>query len=101
MGPGPFGMWLYSAFGVPWLKDDVNARLRDMSPEEFSNLFAAGLRGGAIPRWNGSLYFPTKVPDLIGIKDRKYIDHTGTHLNRGIGDVMRYAALVSTAETIK
>ena len=39
------------------------------------------------------------MPDLIGIKDRKYIDHTATHLNRGTGDLMRYAALVSTAES--
>lgn len=99
MGPGPLGMWLYSAFGVPWLKDDVHANLKNASPVEFASLIAAGLRGGAIPRWNGSVYFPTKVPDLIGIKDRKYIDHTATHLNRGIGDLMRYAALVSTAES--
>jgi hypothetical protein len=39
------------------------------------------------------------MPDLIGIRDRKYIDHTATHLHRGIGDLMRYAALVSFAET--
>ena len=37
--------------------------------------FAVGL----FPRWNGSVYYPTKIPDLIGIKDRKYIDHTATH----------------------
>jgi hypothetical protein len=54
---------------------------------------------GGIPRWNGSLFFPAKIPDLIGIKDRKYIDHTATHLHRGIGDLMRYAALVSYADT--
>jgi len=92
-------MWLYSAFSVPWVKDDVHARLKDLSEAEFGGLIAAGLRGGALPRWNGSPFFPTKVPDLIGIKDRKYIDHTATHLNRGIGDLMRYAALVSTAES--
>jgi hypothetical protein len=40
------------------------------------------------------------MPDLIGIKDRKYIDHTATHLHRGIGDLMRYAAQVSFAEII-
>src|SRR5262249_55267957 len=99
MGPGPFGMWLYSAFGVPWVKDDVHARLKDLSEAEFAGLIAAGLRGGALPRWNGSPFFPTKVPDLTGIKDRKFIDHTATHLNRGIGDLMRYSALVSTAES--
>jgi hypothetical protein len=44
------------------------------------------------------LYYPAKIPDLIGIQHRKYIDHTGTHLNRGTADIMRYAALVSWAE---
>jgi hypothetical protein len=50
-----------------------------------------------VPRWNGSVFYPTKVPDLIGLKDRKYLDATATHLHRGIGDLMRYAALVSSA----
>lgn len=99
MGPEPVGMWLYRAYGMPWIKDDVHAGLKAMTELEYQSLVAAGLRGGAVPRWNGSLYFPTKVPDLIGIKDRKYIDHTATHLNRDAGDLMRYAALVSTAES--
>ena len=101
MPPGPPGEWLYSAFGVPWIKDDVHIRLRNISEDDYEALRAASARGGAIPRWSGSLLFPTKVPDLIGIKDRRYIDHTGTHLNRGIGDLMRYAALVSTAESTR
>ena len=42
--------------------------------------------------------YPTKVPDLIGLKDRKDIDHTGTHRLRGPADVMRYAALVSCCD---
>jgi hypothetical protein len=46
------------------------------------------------------LYYPAKFPDLIGIKDRKYLDHTATHLHRGIGDLMRYAALVSFADSV-
>jgi hypothetical protein len=62
-------------------------------------LFAANIAGGAPARWNGSPHYPAKVPDLIGIKDRKYIDHTATHQHRSIGDLMRYAALVSFAET--
>jgi len=36
---------------------------------------------------------------LIGIKDRRYFDHTATHLHREIGDLMRYAALVSFADS--
>jgi hypothetical protein len=37
--------------------------------------------------------FPPQVPDLIGIKDRKYLDHTGLQLHRSIADMMRDAAL--------
>src|SRR5207237_4788966 len=70
-----------------------------MTEAEYANLRSAFLRSGGTPRWNGSLYYPAKIPDLIGVKERKYIDHTGTHLHRGIGDLMRYAALVSFAET--
>jgi len=62
--------------------------------------FGGSLLGGALLRWNGSMFYPAKIPDLIGMKDRKYIDATATHLHRGIGDLMRYAALVSFAEAV-
>jgi hypothetical protein len=101
MAPEPVGLWLYRAFATPWKQDDPHSRLKTMADAEFRAWFAAGLRGGAVPRWNGSLYYPAKVPDLIGIRERKYIDHTGTHLNRGTADIMRYAALVSWAEAIE
>jgi len=99
MGPEPLGNWLYQAYGIPWRKDDVNERLKTTNVVEYKALIGAGIRAGAVTRWNGSLYYPAKIPDLIGFKDRKYIDHTATHLHRGIGDLMRYAALVSFAET--
>ena len=99
MQSAPIGMRLYRAFGVPWNPTDLHEKLKAVTQAEYGELIAAGVRGGALPRWNGSIYHPAKIPDLIGIKDRKYIDHTATHLNRGIGDLMRYAALVSWAET--
>ncbi len=92
-------MWLYRAYGVPWRKDDVNERVKALTKAECNALTTAFPRAGAVPRWNGSLYYPAKMPDLIGIKDREYFDHSATHLHRGIGDLMRYAALVSFAET--
>lgn len=98
MGPEPLGMWLYRAYGVPWRADDEHVRLKEATPAEYRAFLVAQSRGGAVPRWNGSLLYPAKVPDLIGIKDLKYIDHTATHLNRGIGDLMRYTALVSFGE---
>jgi hypothetical protein len=91
-------MMSYRAFGVPWRKDDINERFKTLADADGRALGAAFLRSGGLPRWNGSLYYPAKMPDLIGIKDRKYIDHTATHLHRGIGDLMRYAALVSFAD---
>jgi len=33
------------------------------------------------------------VPDLIGIKDLRYLDHTGLMRHRDAGDLMRYSAL--------
>jgi hypothetical protein len=71
-----------------------------MTQGEFDAYIGAGIRGGGVARWNGSILYPAKIPDLIGFKDRKYIDHTATHRHRNIGDLMRYAALVSFAETV-
>ncbi|MBZ5544269.1 MAG: hypothetical protein LAO07_11415 [Acidobacteriia bacterium] len=98
MGSEPYGMWLYQAFGVPWEKDDIHERLKTATTDQGPAINRSALIGGGLPRWNGSPFYPTKVPDLIGIRDRKYIDHTATHLHRDIGDLMRYAALVSFAE---
>jgi hypothetical protein len=70
-----------------------------MTDADLQRYVTANFRGGAVARWNGSILYPAKVPDLIGIQDRKYIDHTATHLHRGIGDLMRYAALVSFADS--
>jgi hypothetical protein len=108
IGDAPFitgtevaGAKRYMAFGVPWRADDVNLSLKTISDDEDRELNAAFRRSGGLPRWNGSLYYPTKFPDLIGIKDRKYFDHTATHAHRGIGDLMRYAALVSFADAVE
>ena len=90
----------YSGSQVPWVKD-AHDRMKAMTVDDFRVYAAAGTQGGAAPRWNGSLLYPAKVPDLIGLKDRKYLDATATHQHRGIGDLMRYAALVSYAEAIE
>jgi len=100
MGDEPFGMWLYRESAVPWVKNDAHEQLKTFTVEDFRRYANATARGGAPTRWNGSFLYPVKAPDLIGIKDRKYLDATATHLHRGIGDLMRYSALVSYAEAI-
>jgi mono/diheme cytochrome c family protein len=92
-------IWFWQAYAAPWIREDVHESAKSMPFADLSEVmgasFAAGLGG---PRWNGSPYYPTKTPDLIGFKDRKYIDHTATHQHRGPSDVMRYAALVTYAD---
>jgi mono/diheme cytochrome c family protein len=97
---GTIGSAAYQAYGVPWINDLAGERLREITQAEYNAWIAAGIRGGGVARFNGSILYPTKIPDLIGIESRKYIDHTGTHRHRGIGDLMRYAALVSFAEAV-
>jgi hypothetical protein len=92
-------MALYRQFGVPWIRGDIHKGLKTMSGDEIAALFAAQ-PPGAIDRVNGSPFFLTKVPDLIGIRDRRYIDHTATHKHRNAGDLMRYAALVECCDSL-
>jgi mono/diheme cytochrome c family protein len=92
------GMLFWRSFAAPWLPDDVHERFKTMAPPEIGPLVRPAFAPGIFPRWNGSPFYPTKIPDLIGIKDRKYIDHTATHQHRGPGDIMRYAALVTYSD---
>ena len=85
-------------YRTPWIIGDIHERLKSM-PEAEAGALARSIPPGAFARFNSSPYYVTKVPDLIGIKDRKYIDHTGTHRLRGPADVMRYAALVSCCDS--
>ena len=90
---------IWRSWAVPWIQDDVHDAIKKMSVQEAGPIFGAAARVGIFPRWNGSGYYPTKIPDLIGFKDRRYIDHTATHQHRGPGDLMRYAALVTYSDS--
>jgi hypothetical protein len=92
---------LYQAYGVPWRSDDSHEQLKAVTQEQYEQLDLAARTSGGLPRWNGSILFPAKTPDLIGLRERRYIDHTATHLHRDVGDLMRYAALVTTAEATR
>lgn len=87
----------YASYGTPWVKDDINARFKTMSPQEIGEVDGLPM-SGTFARFNGSPYYITKILDLNGIKERRYIDHTGTHINRGPEDIARYAILVNTAD---
>ena len=80
-------------FGAPWLKDDdPAARVETMTMEEILGKFNA-IPGGVAGRHRASADAPPAIPDLIGIRERRYLDKTGLVRHRDVGDLMRYAAL--------
>jgi hypothetical protein len=91
----PRGMALWRQFAVPWVEHDIHDMLKSMTPDDQR---ALNSNAGVVARFNGSPFFPTKIPDLIGIQDRKYLDHTATHRLRDVPDLMRYAALISCCD---
>ena len=81
-----------SLHGAPFVRPDPEARIDQMSLEEIADVFDA-VPPGASLRQGGSTFHPIQVPDLIGVKDRLYLDRTGLQQHRSIVDLMRYAAL--------
>ena len=55
---------------------------------------------GVVPRHRSSPFSPVQVPDLIGIRDRRYLDHTGLLRHDSPVDLMRYAALNQGADSL-
>jgi hypothetical protein len=79
-------------FDMPWLHPDPLDRLKPLSEEQVRILLASVPAGVAV-RHRGSLFEPIQIPDLIGVRDRHYLDRTGLQQHRSIVDLMRYAAL--------
>ena len=79
-------------WSVPWLNPDPEAPIDQMSLEELVESLEA-LPAGVVARQRASVLYPAQVPDLVGVKERKYLDHTGLQQQRSIGDLMRYAAM--------
>ena len=88
-----------SFFGAPWIKPDPLTGLDQMSLEQIAE-WHASIPPGVIARHGTSPLYPPQVPDLIGVQDRKYLDHTGLQLHRSIADLMRYSALNQGADIL-
>ncbi len=94
----PFPLY-QSLFSVPWQHPDPILRQQNLSPEQVVALLSSE-PPGVISRHRSSLFEPTQVPDLIGIKDRHYLDRSGLQQQHSIVDLMRYAALNQGADAI-
>lgn len=96
------GEELYQQYGVPWLEHDLHAPLRAMGEEELERVVFADTGappGTTFDRFGGSPFFTTRMADLRGIRDRRWLDATATHKNRGTADIARYGLVVEYAET--
>jgi hypothetical protein len=81
-----------SLYATPWLRPDPSVRFAEMSLDEIASAREA-IPPGVQARHRTSSFYPAQVPDLIGVKNRHYLDRTGLQQHRGIVDLMRYAAL--------
>lgn len=85
-----------ATFGAPWIRPNPADDFLGSIEEHIGSWEA--IPPGVQPRQGSSRRYPTQVPDLIGIKDRRYLDHTGLVRHRSIGDLMRYGALNQGAD---
>ncbi len=76
----------------PWAPNELSARLKSLDANGLAGLLSKRPLG-VMTRHRLSIATPLEIPDLIGVKHRAYLDHTGLQLHRNIGDLMRYAAL--------
>jgi Di-haem oxidoreductase, putative peroxidase len=81
-------------YRVPFLIPDPNLPVVDLPAEEIAALYEQNPLG-VHARTNTSLLFPVKIANLIGIKDEKFFDRTGTARQRDISDLMKYCGAIA------
>ena len=86
-------------FGAPWIEPDPTAPLSDKTMADFVAQLET-IPPGVNVRQGTSAMYPAQIPDLIGVKDRFYLDHTGLQKQRSIEDLMRYDAVNNFIEEI-
>ncbi|MCC6368029.1 MAG: hypothetical protein IT165_31275 [Bryobacterales bacterium] len=79
-------------FEVPWVPDDPNAAAAAFSLTQFIEAGEA-IPPGVTARARTSMVVPPQIPDLIGVRERRFLDHTGLIRHRDIGDLMRYSTV--------
>jgi hypothetical protein len=81
-----------SLYATPWITSDPLPSTSSMPLEQIAEVHRT-IPPGVVARHRTSPFAPAQVPDLIGVKDRKYLDRTGLQQQHSIVDLMRYAAL--------
>ena len=71
----PLGARFYRAFGVPWIKDDIHERLKEMSPEEIERVGR-----GFVPR--NPVFRPLERQPLLSHEDSGSDRRQGSQVSR-------------------
>ncbi|MBV8571502.1 MAG: hypothetical protein JO319_12870 [Acidobacteriaceae bacterium] len=80
-------------YAAPWVvSSEASPNIGQESLSDIASVHET-IPPGVIARHRTSPFFPAQVPDLIDVKDRRYLDRTGLQQQRSIVDLMRYAAL--------
>jgi hypothetical protein len=83
-------------FSVPWLPERQR-QFASYTAEELTAIYEA-IQPGVLARTWSSAHSPPAVPDLHGVRERRYFDKSGLHQHRDIADLMRYAGLAEGLE---
>jgi hypothetical protein len=86
-------------FGAPWIQPDPTEPLSQKTIADFVAQVAT-IPEGVNTRQGTSAIYPVQIPDLIGVQDRRYLDHTGLQQHRSIVDLMRYDAINNFIEEV-
>lgn len=89
----------HALYSVPWLHPDPIAWVDDMSADQILDLLQT-IPPGVVSRHRATPIDPVQVPDLIGVRDRHYLDRTGLQQHHSAVDLMRYAALNQGADAL-
>lgn len=84
---------------APWVNHTSQIELDTINAERIIAYLKA-IPPGVMIRHGSNFNQPANIPDLIGIKDRKYLDFTGLMMHRNVGDLMRYAAFNQTLDML-
>jgi hypothetical protein len=68
-------------FGAPWIQPDPTAPLSEKTMADFA-AHVGSIPAGVNVRQGTSAIYPARIPDLIGVQDRLYLDHTGLQQHR-------------------
>jgi hypothetical protein len=86
----------WKEYGAPWASQP---ELHSLTLSRLIDLDAS-IPPGVLARHGTRPAYPVRIPDLIGIKDRRYLDATGLGQHRSITDLMRYAITNQTTDRI-